>query len=225
MPPHCSPGHLLLLRLLAELFLLSLSCCGRSVLYPFGLRSAGGVAIPALPVILTPYLSLGPRAIQPITQAPSVATHACCCCCCRRWNRILDTFDAWLRHALGIRRIEDHQPVRDNDHFVEASDGPGQMTDQSRADKDEDFLAPYGGEQCDRSQDRSPGRSPDQGEEWFQGGRDNNAESEVVRGEETRQESPGSKAHYYLKFSSTVERPNRFVDRSLPFFVPPAQPL
>ncbi|CAM9847254.1 unnamed protein product [Ectocarpus fasciculatus] len=28
-----------------------------------------------------------------------------------------------------------------------------------------------------------------------------------------------------MKFSSTAERPNRFVDRSLPFFVPPAQPL
>ncbi|CBJ25878.1 conserved unknown protein [Ectocarpus siliculosus] len=140
-------------------------------------------------------------------------------------RRILDTFDAWLRHALGIRRLEDHQPARDNDHIVEASDGPGQTTDHSRADKDKDFLAPYGGEQCDRSQDRSQGRSPDQGEEWFQGGRDSNAESQVVRGEETRQESPASKAHYYLKFSSTVERPNRFVDRSLPFFVPPAQPL
>ncbi|CAM9383704.1 unnamed protein product [Ectocarpus sp. 13 AM-2016] len=140
-------------------------------------------------------------------------------------RRILDTFDAWLRHALGIRRLEDHQPPRDNDHFVEASDGPGRTTDQSREDKDEDLLAPYGGEQCDRSPDRCADCSPDQEEEWFQGGRDSNAESEVVRGEETRQESPGSKAHYYLKFSSTVERPNRFVDRSLPFFVPPAQPL
>ncbi|CAM9511438.1 unnamed protein product [Ectocarpus sp. 4 AP-2014] len=140
-------------------------------------------------------------------------------------RRILDTFDAWLRHALGIRRLEDHQPARDDDHSVEASDGPGQTTDQSREDKDKDFLAPYGGEQCDRSPDRSQDRSPDQEEEWFQGGRDNNAKSEVVRGEETRQESPASKAHYYLKFSSTVERPNRFVDRSLPFFVPPSQPL
>lgn len=135
---------------------------------------------------------------------------------------MLDTFDAWLRHALGIRRIEeDHQPARDNDHFVEAIEGPGQTTDQSRADKDKDFLTPYGGEQCGRS----PDRSPDQDEEWFQGGRDNNAESEAVREEETRQESPGSKAHYYMKFSSTAERPNRFVDRSLPFFVPPAQPV
>lgn len=30
----------------------------------------------------------------------------------------------------------------------------------------------------------------------------------------------GGKPHYYLKFSSTREKSNRFVDRSLPFFVP-----
>lgn len=34
---------------------------------------------------------------------------------------------------------------------------------------------------------------------------------------------PGGKLHYYLKLSSTWEKPNRFVDRSLPFFVPPAR--
>lgn len=35
-------------------------------------------------------------------------------------------------------------------------------------------------------------------------------------------EAPQSKLHYYLKLSSSREEPNRFVDRSLPFFVPPA---
>lgn len=32
----------------------------------------------------------------------------------------------------------------------------------------------------------------------------------------------GGTPHYYLKLSSTLETSNGFVDRSLPFFVPPA---
>lgn len=31
--------------------------------------------------------------------------------------------------------------------------------------------------------------------------------------------------HYYFKLSSTSEKPNSFVDRSLPFFLPPALPV
>ena len=31
--------------------------------------------------------------------------------------------------------------------------------------------------------------------------------------------------HYYFKLSSTSDKPNRLVDRSLPFFAPPAPPL
>ncbi|CAM9130251.1 unnamed protein product [Hapterophycus canaliculatus] len=65
----------------------------------------------------------------------------------------------------------------------------------------------------------SPYKPPDQGPDQCQDGR-------VVDGEREREAGEGvagdsSNTHYYFKLSSTLEKRNDFVERSLPFFVPP----
>eukprot|EP00903_Cladosiphon_okamuranus_P015105 g13972.t1 len=122
--------------------------------------------------------------------------------------RVTDTFGAWLQCALGACEHMDHS-LAEYDLSDEHADSSGMASDQSL-----DFY-------LHQSPDPSlEGLRPDES-----AGIGETFASEVGNeegGETASTMPPGRKLHYYLKFSSTREKPNRFVNRSLPFFVPPA---
>lgn len=121
----------------------------------------------------------------------------------------MDTFGSWLQHALGTS---------------------GEDIDHPRAELDlSDRYTDHSGIAGDQVLDQSPDLSPEQFHRGESSGHSGTSGVQVGRegdgeGGAGGAVPPGSKAklHYYLKISSTWERPNRFVDRSLPFFVPPA---
>lgn len=130
----------------------------------------------------------------------------------------MDTFDAWLQLALGGSREEIGQPgaERDQPHTY-ASQHLNQTLDQSQKQCRDQSLLEY----LEHSLDQSPGMPQDR----ESGGKstvrhEHGGEKERV--DERPTPTPASNAHYYFKLSSTPEKPNRFLDRSLPFFVPPA---
>lgn len=151
-----------------------------------------------------------------------------CCCCyysCRgrgRCNRIMDTFDAWLQLALGGSRKDVSQPGVERDQ-------PRTYTPQHLNQTLDRYHQQYRDQPLIKPLDHSPGKPQD--------GRGSGGKSTVrpERGGEKKERAderptpgprptptPPSNAHYYFKVSSTTEKPNRFLDRSLPFFVPPA---
>lgn len=108
----------------------------------------------------------------------------------------MDTFDSWLQLALGGSRKGVNQPGAEYDQS-------GTYASQPLNDSLDQALEPSHGRESD-------------------GNSKVRAENEGERERDVERPPMGSNAHYYFRLSSTPEKPNRFLDRSLPFFVPPA---